>query len=137
MVDEPGTQTESTNTSIAAAIAAAASGVPEVFLNPVVVAAFFTVLGALLTASMSYLAGLQQSYVDTLKTAAVANFDKSKYDSSLIWHAIRTGNADQAATNLQFLLDLNLISDPQTRQHLEAYLKTRRPGAGAWVPPAH
>lgn len=41
-------------------------------------------------------------------------------------------NADteQAASNLQFLLDTELVTDPQLRASIQAYLQSREPGQG-------
>ena len=55
---------------------------------------------------------------------------KTNAEAAWILEAIRTGNPDRAADNLEFLLKAGLLDNAK----LECYLKERQPGKGPALP---
>ncbi len=54
-------------------------------------------------------------------------------EADRILEAIRSGNPDVAAENLEFLLRAGLVTDRATAQGLVEYLRKREPGEGAYL----
>jgi hypothetical protein len=85
-----------------------------------------------------------QAELATQKAAADAKLQQLKHEndarlqqlrtgSDMILEVVRTYNPDQAATNLQFLVDAGLV--PMTAPRLASYLRNRPPGTGKFLPP--
>ena len=55
-------------------------------------------------------------------------------EQSLILEVIKTDNADMGAENLDFLLRVGLVADPNLREKLDGYLAEREPGSGPTLP---
>jgi hypothetical protein len=63
--------------------------------------------------------------------------DENKSEADRILKMIKTNNdPDKAATNLQFLVDAGLITNPKTKEPLVTYLKNRKQGEGVTLPAA-
>jgi hypothetical protein len=67
-------------------------------------------------------------------SAAEQQLDQDKSEAQRILEAIKTGNPDDAATNLRFLMEAGLVSNPKIRAPLEKYLADRATGKGAALP---
>jgi hypothetical protein len=91
--------------------------------NPIVVAILGASLAGIGNAGVALINGYQSQYTE-----------KQKAEDGRLLEAIKTGNPDAAAVNLQFLLDLKLISNPETVAHLDTFLAKRKPGTGPSLP---
>lgn len=90
----------------------------------------------ILVAAIAALAGISGSVVGSLtqyiSEARKFELEAKRAQSSMIFEAIRTGDPDKAAENLQFLLETGLLVDPNGS--LRAYLVNRKPSSGAKLP---
>jgi GH24 family phage-related lysozyme (muramidase) len=91
--------------------------------NPLVVAILAAAIAGVGNAWVAYFNGTSQTALEKLKS-----------EQARILEMIKTGNADKAAENLQFLLDAGLIVDPAIGARLTTFLKTRKPGTGPALP---
>jgi hypothetical protein len=57
-----------------------------------------------------------------------------KAEAARVLEIIKTGDPEKAAVNLKFLLDAGLISDPDQRKQLQAFLDKTPPGRGPALP---
>jgi len=87
------------------------------------------IIGALVPITLATMTALP-SYLSAKSERAL---QKAKLESELIVQSVRTGDPDQAATNLAFLVDTGLIAG-QTGQLIQRYLKRRQPGTGRALP---
>lgn len=88
--------------------------------NPLTVAVLAGALAAAGNAGISVYNGRSQRQLEA-----------EKAEQSRVLEMLKTnGDADQAARNLKFLLDANLISQPDFRSRLSTFLNGRRPGTG-------
>ncbi len=94
-----------------------------------VVAAVLGLGGNIAVAIYNGIIGRNQQHQQFLQNIAV---EETKARAGLVREAIKTGDPDTAATNLSFFLDAGLIDDPSGV--LTAYLRTRRPGSGVFLP---
>ncbi len=61
------------------------------------------------------------------------NLEQLKFEANLITESIKTGDANQAATNLQFLVNTGLLSGT-LGEKVKSYLINRKPGEGRVFP---
>lgn len=92
--------------------------------NPLVV--------AILAASV---AGLGNAAVSMLNASSAQSLEESRAESGRILEAIKTGDTEKAAANLEFLLDAGLLTDSRA-DRIRDYLRRRAPGTGAALPTA-
>jgi hypothetical protein len=100
--------------------------------NPVVVAAAIAALVTVSTGVMSYVVSGHQKQIETQKAVADQHLQQLKAESDMILQVVKTNNPDQAATNLQFLVDAGLV--PLTELKLVQYLGSRLPHTGKFLP---
>jgi hypothetical protein len=93
--------------------------------NPLVVAIMAAAAAAAGNAIVAVVNGTQQ-----------VTLENSKAESTRILEMIKTGDADHAARNLDFLLESGLISDSQRMAKIKMFLAERKPGAGPALPSA-
>jgi V8-like Glu-specific endopeptidase len=91
--------------------------------NPLVVAIFAAAIAAGGNAVVTIVNGVQQR-----------NIEDQKSEQARILEMIKTGDAEKAAGNLQFLLDAGLIDNPERAQKVKAFLAARQPGTGPALP---
>ncbi len=117
----------------------------SVWSNPL----FLALCAAVITAIVSILVAwfnnesqlaLESKKADQARIAASEN-SKRQYELELvkaeqgrILEAIRTGNPDKAAENLQFMLDVGLIATPGLTEKLRSVLSMRKPRTGPSLP---
>ena len=58
---------------------------------------------------------------------------KAEFEARLVTESVSTGNPDQAATNLQFLISSGLLGG-ETAARVNDYLQNRVPGTGRALP---
>jgi hypothetical protein len=111
--------------------------------NPVAIAA---IIAALVTLSSTIISSVvtehqkkldaqraeHQTALEREKAYAADKLERLKFESQLILAVVRTGNPDQAATNLEFLVDTGLVQD--TAPNLRQYLRNRPAGQGKVLP---
>jgi tetratricopeptide (TPR) repeat protein len=87
--------------------------------DPLVIAIIAAAIAAAGNIFLAYLNGELQRQLEA---------QKSEY--TRILEMIRTGDPDQVAENLKFLLEAGLIDDRDTYKEIDEFLKTREPGSG-------
>jgi hypothetical protein len=93
--------------------------------NPLTVAVFAAAAAASGNAVVAMINGWQQ-----------VDIENSKVESTRILEMIKTGNTETAASNLDFLIQSGLVTDPDRVAKVTAFLKTRQPGTGPSLPAA-
>jgi hypothetical protein len=91
--------------------------------NPLVIAILAATIAALGNAAVTVVNGILQRTLED---------DKS--EQARILEMIKTGDADKAASNLDFLLKAGLIDDKKRRNRLTTFLAERKPGSGPTLP---
>ena len=95
---------------------------------------------ALLVVAFAIVANAGVLLVNGLNRHAIADarqdLAENKAEADRILDAIRTGNPDRAAANLDFLVKAKLIDDDERRDAIAALLKERQPGQGPALPSA-
>lgn len=81
-------------------------------------------------------AGLSNTVVSYFNASAQTRLEAQKSEQARILEMIKTGSADKAAENLQFLVDAGLIRDPTLRADLTRFLEGRKKGSGPSLPSA-
>ena len=61
-----------------------------------------------------------------LRASATEKLEKDKAEAARILEAVKTGDFEKAAENLRTLLDMGLVSDPETQAKLRKYLEIGR-----------
>lgn len=87
------------------------------------------------------LIGVLVPIVVTLMTAVPAYINsqnqqilqQATFEANLITESVKTGDPDQAAVNLAFLIDAGLLSS-RTEERIAEYLNNRLPGTGRALP---
>lgn len=70
------------------------------------------------------------TYINSLNQQAL---QKANFEAQLITDSVRTGDPDQAAMNLAFLVQSGLLSG-EVASRVEEYLQERLPGTGRALP---
>lgn len=70
------------------------------------------------------------TYINSLNQQAL---QKAAFEAQLITESVKTGDPDQAAINLEFLVKSGLLSG-ETAVRVRAYLEERKPGSGRTLP---
>ena len=91
--------------------------------NPLIVAIIAAALAVVGNAVLAFTNGLQQRRLEAEKS-----------EQQRILEMIKTGNADQVAENLGFLIAAGLISNPSLQARLQTFLDNRNPGSGPSLP---
>ncbi len=103
--------------------------------NPVALAAIIAALVTLSSGIISYVVSVHQIALESEKSQAQSKLETKKFESQLIMEAVKAGSPDQAAVNLQFLVDAGLVMD--RAPELRGYLRSRVPGAGKFLAPGN
>jgi hypothetical protein len=80
------------------------------------------------------LAGIGNAVIAIVNGNLQRDLEDRKAEQARILEMIKTGDADKAAANLDFLLQSGLISDPVRAAKLQTFLKSRKPGTGPNLP---
>jgi hypothetical protein len=80
-------------------------------------------------------AGMSNAAVSIVNARNEQALEESRAESSRILEAIKTGDTEKAAQNLEFLLKAGLLTEKRANG-IRAYLKSRQPGTGAALPTA-
>lgn len=102
--------------------------------SPLTVAIFAAAAAAAGNAVVAVVNGSLQRALEDKKRSAEIVLERSKAESSRILEMIKTGDPERAASNLEFLLQSGLISDPVLSSKVETFLKQRKPGTGPSLP---
>lgn len=81
------------------------------------------------------LAGLSNAVITVVNGRLQRQLEDGRAEQTRVLEMIKTGDADKAAGNLQFLLDAGLIADPERATMLKEFLARRVPGSGPALPP--
>ncbi len=93
---------------------------------------FLGIMAAVISLLGNIAATMYNGSLEREKIVAQNELQDRRSQASLVLEAVKTGNPDSAAENLQFLLDAQLISDEDAT--LANYLKSRKPGTGIYLP---
>jgi hypothetical protein len=104
------------------------------WLNPLVLAIFAAALAAAGNALLAFINGSAQVTLEREKAATQKTLEETKAETSRILEVIKTADPAKALVNLKFLLEAGLITDPDRKKSLEAYLA--KPGEGPSLPAA-
>lgn len=88
----------------------------------ILIGALVPIVIALMTAVPTYINSLNQQALQ-----------KATFEAQLIIDSVKTGDPNQAAENLAFLVRSGLLSG-DTATRVEKYLQTRKPGTGRALP---
>jgi hypothetical protein len=91
------------------------------WLNPLFLGLIVAVIGLIGNMIVTFISGKQTRILES-----------DKHRSALILEAVKTGDPDKAAANLEFFLEASLLRDPDGK--LATYLKEREPGKGFSLP---
>jgi hypothetical protein len=116
----------------------------NIFSNPIVVSGAIAAIVTITSSYISYRVSKDQKELDAhvsenqaalaaQKAKADRELQELKTESDMILEVVRTYDPDQAATNLQFLVEAGLV--PTTAPRLVEYLKNRPKGIGKVRPP--
>ena len=64
--------------------------------------------------------GIEQRSLEATEFDQARGIEETKAEAARIFEVIKTGNPDQAAKNLKFLVDVGLISDPGRIKSIKA-----------------
>ncbi|SRR6266567_2135213 len=102
--------------------------------SPVVLAVLAAALAGLGNAGVTWQSGLVQRKLEAEKAVQAKIMEETKAEAARIFEVIRTGDADKAATNLKFLVDTGLITNPDRIEKIQAFLEYRSAGRGPALP---
>jgi hypothetical protein len=74
-------------------------------------------------------AGLANAALELQKSKDSLALEEHRSEADRILEVIKVGDPDKAANNLQFLIDIGLLS-PETSRRMTDYLRARQPGKG-------
>ena len=102
--------------------------------SPLIVAILAAAAAAAGNAVVTVVNGRLQRELENNKRTAEIELERSKAESTRILEMIKTGDPEHAASNLGFLLESGLISDPALSENIKVFLKKREPGSGPSLP---
>jgi hypothetical protein len=103
--------------------------------NPLVVAVFAAAVAAAGNAVVTYVQGVQDRQLEAFQAQQTNALEERRAEFARIQQMLETGDPDTGAANLQFLMDVGLISDPVLQAGLRDYLTNRTPGSGVSLHP--
>jgi hypothetical protein len=102
--------------------------------SPLVVAILAGAVAASGNAVVAWVNGTLQRDLESRKRDAEIRLEASKAETTRILEMIKTGDAESAARNLEFLLKTGLVTDPERVPRLTEFLASRAPGSGPSLP---
>jgi len=102
------------------------------FANPLFLAVVASAIGLLGNAAVAILNGKSTRDLEETRAATQLELQKAQAEAGLVLEAIKTGDTESAAANLDFLVSAGLVS---TTPSLKNYLVQRKPGQGPVLPP--
>lgn len=102
--------------------------------NPLALAILAAAVAGAGNAAVAWFNGRAQIERERTASQSQLALEETKAEAGRILEVIKTGDPDKAAENLRFLLDAGLITDPERRQSVLAFLKQRQPGEGPSTP---
>jgi hypothetical protein len=95
----------------------------KVFNNPLALAVIGATIAAIANVWVAFHNGSEQRAVEETKANNDRKLERQKAEDARIVSAI-TGETSKATERLRFLLDTHLVTDPETRKYIEAYMNT-------------
>jgi hypothetical protein len=102
--------------------------------SPLTVAIFAAAVAGIGNAIVTMVNGSLQRELESTRRSAELDLEKTKAESTRILEMIKTGDAEKAAGNMEFLLKSGLVTDEVIQRKLTAYLSSRSPGTGPALP---
>jgi hypothetical protein len=100
--------------------------------SPLFLAVVASALGLIGNAVVATLNGTSTRELERTRAETQLELQKAQAEASLVLEAIKTGDTEAAAANLEFMVASGLISP---RSSLQDYLTKRKPGQGPVLPP--
>jgi DNA/RNA endonuclease G (NUC1) len=104
----------------------------SVWRSPLFLAVVAGFVGLLSNALVALINGESERALEREKAAATSKLERQKAEAGRILEALKTGDPDLAAANLELLLKTRLLTEEA--DSIAAYLKARKPGEGASLP---
>lgn len=112
--------------------------------NPLTIAVLAAALAGGANAGVAWLSGVSQRDLERDRAESTARVEERRATDTLrlerlraeatrILEVIKVGDPDKAAPNLEFLVNIKLVSD-ETAKNISSYLATRKRGEGASLP---
>jgi hypothetical protein len=95
--------------------------------NPLVLSVIAASIAAGGNAYISWLNGANQLAIESTRNASTRELEKERAEATRILEATKAATPKDAAAKIRFLIDVGLISDPNRRAALEAYLQAENP----------
>ena len=102
--------------------------------SPLVVAVLGATFAAVGNMVVNWQNSKEQRDLETTRAELTLKLESSKAEAARILEVVKTADPDRAAVNLRVLMETYLISDPDTRAGIKAYLDSRQPGQGLTLP---
>jgi hypothetical protein len=102
--------------------------------SPLVVAILAAAVAGISNAAVTMVNGRVQDQIEREKAEKTRTLEEAKAEATRILEMIKTGDAELAAKNLEFLVKTGLIVDERRVSKLNAYLESRTPGSGPSLP---
>ncbi len=100
--------------------------------SPMFLAVIAGVVGLLSNALVALLNGSFQRTLEKGRSVATQNLEKQKAEAERILEALKTGDPDKAAANLDLMVRTGLVTSGAEK--IQEYLDHRKPGEGASLP---
>jgi hypothetical protein len=100
--------------------------------NPLVLAVIASALGLFGNAGVAILNGFSSRELEQARAETQLELQRAQAEASLVLEAIKTGDTESAAANLEFMVSAGLVP---LKPELSEYLQKRKPGQGPVLPP--
>lgn len=105
--------------------------------NPIALAILAATIAAIGNAWVALTNGQIQKEIEENKASEARTLARNKLDADLVISAIKTDKEELVATNLQFLIDADLLADYKIKSNVRGYLKERKERLEPKPPLAH
>jgi hypothetical protein len=99
--------------------------------SPLVLSIIAAAIAAVGNGYISWLNGANQLAIESTRNASQKEIEQEKAEAARILEATKSSSPKEAAEKIRFLIEVGLISDPNRRAALEAYLKPEKPATAS------
>lgn len=97
--------------------------------SPLALAIFSAAVAGIINAGLNYENNRYQLQLENRKSQSTLSVERENNEAARILQMLNAPNADQAATNLSFLAEVGLISDPKVVQQVKNYANHHQAGS--------
>jgi len=102
--------------------------------SPLVIAILTAAAAALGNAAIAWQTAQEHQKEQEANNRAQVSLESFKAESARLFEVVKTDDPDKAANNLQFLLDVGLLENPDVKRGVTNYLQNRKTGEGFALP---